>query len=124
MTAPINPPIKAWEELLGSPKYQVKRFHRMAPSSVARITSRVTEVGVTISLPIVSATATPKMNGPENSAMAVTTRATRGGKAREKIIVETTLLESWMPFRKSNPNAKTIKIMIKTGMLSPEVRFS
>ncbi len=36
--APAKPPIKACEELDGIPKYQVMRFHVMAPMSPPRIT--------------------------------------------------------------------------------------
>ena len=60
---------------------------------------------------MVVATATPKMNGPENSATAVTPRATRGENAREEIMVATMLLESWMPLSKSNPRPSTITTM-------------
>ena len=64
--------------------------------------------GVTISLPMVVATATPKISGPENSATAVVPRATRGEKAREEIMVATMLLESCTPFRKSKTRANAI----------------
>src|SRR3979490_60580 len=37
--APTRPPIKAWVELLGSPKNQVMRFHVIAPRSAAMITT-------------------------------------------------------------------------------------
>ncbi len=33
MAAPASPPIRACDELVGSPKYQVVRFQRMAPNS-------------------------------------------------------------------------------------------
>jgi hypothetical protein len=65
---------------------------------------------------MVLATATPKMNGPENSATAVTPRATRGENARDEIIVATTLLESWIPFKKSNRAPNTITA-IRTGVM-------
>src|SRR5207249_1894755 len=32
MPEPHRPPMSAWVELLGSPRYQVMRFHEMAPS--------------------------------------------------------------------------------------------
>src|SRR5437879_12844431 len=37
--APQRPPIKAWVELLGNPRYQVIRFHAIAPSSAAITTT-------------------------------------------------------------------------------------
>ena len=40
------PPISAWLELDGSPKYQVIRFQVIAPTSPASTTSRVIDVGV------------------------------------------------------------------------------
>ena len=48
------------------------------------------------------------MNGPTKFARAVKPRAARGDRARDEIIVATTLLESCTPFRKSNPSAKII----------------
>src|SRR6266550_5213197 len=38
--APHSPPISAWVELLGRPKYQVIRFHAMAPRRAAITTTR------------------------------------------------------------------------------------
>jgi hypothetical protein len=96
-TAPIIPPTRACEELLGKPKYQVNISQRMALLSAARITTILILLEATTSLPIVFATVgikVAKINAPENSATAVTPRATRGENAREEIIVETTLLES------------------------------
>ena len=63
-TAPINPPIKACEELLGKPKYQVNKFQKIALINAARRTNSFIVSGRTISCPIVFATATPKINGP------------------------------------------------------------
>ena len=69
---------------------------------------------MTTPLPIVFATAIPKINGPRNSATAVIPRAARGEMAREEIIVATMLLESLMPFRKAYRRAKTT-IAIRIG---------
>src|SRR5256885_16135312 len=40
MPAPSSPPTNAWVELDGNPKYQVRRFHAIAPSSAAMMTTR------------------------------------------------------------------------------------
>jgi hypothetical protein len=53
------------------------------------------------------------MKGPMKFATAVIHSATRGGKAREEIMVATTLLESWTPFRKSNTRASMMTAMIR-----------
>src|SRR5207245_11005800 len=37
--APQRPPIKAWVELLGNPRYHVMRFHAIAPRSAAITTT-------------------------------------------------------------------------------------
>jgi hypothetical protein len=87
-------PMSACEELLGMPRYQVNIFHAVALNRAARITSMVIVPGLTMSCPMVLATATPKIKGPKNSDTAVTPNATRGRKAREEIIVATMLLES------------------------------
>src|SRR5205823_2643138 len=63
----------------------------------------------TRSLPIVLATATPKMNGPENSARAVTVMATPGRKAREEIMVATMLLESRKPLSRLKKSARPMR---------------
>src|SRR5712692_3855640 len=93
-TAPTRPPISACEELLGMPRNQVNKFQPQAVTSATTITCRLIVPGLMMSLPMVLATATPKMNGPENSATAVTASATGGRKARDEIIVATMLLES------------------------------
>ena len=56
-TAPMIPPIKAWDEELGIPQYQVKRFHVMAPIRAAEIMPlSIRDGDITISPPIVFAT--------------------------------------------------------------------
>src|SRR5665648_1458 len=93
-TAPMIPPINAWLELDGIPKYQVNKFQKMEAISAATSTQILMEPGNTISSPIVFATATPNRKGPENSATAVIYKALRGDMARENMIVATMLLES------------------------------
>src|SRR6266850_481855 len=56
MPAPTKPPIKAWEEDEGIPKYQVMRFQTMAPRRAERTTWSVAAVGSTRSWPMVLAT--------------------------------------------------------------------
>ena len=60
---PRMPPIRAWLELEGSARYQVTRFHVIAPTRPARITSGVTTLCSTIPFAIVAATA-KEMNAP------------------------------------------------------------
>jgi hypothetical protein len=54
--APISPPISACEELEGIPKYQVTRFHAIAPTSAPQITASSTKCGPMIPEPMVAAT--------------------------------------------------------------------
>ena len=54
--APIIPPISAWEELVGRPKYQVKTSQTHAPASVPKMTPLSTIVMSMIPLPMVFAT--------------------------------------------------------------------
>jgi hypothetical protein len=122
-TAPTSPPTMACDELLGKPKYQVNKFHRIALDSAARITVSLMEVEATTSCPIVSATATPNMNGPKKFARAVIPRAVRGEKARLVIIVATMLLESCTPFKKSKIRANTMMIITMTVIRPPLVEF-
>src|SRR5688572_7101764 len=117
VTAPTIPPISAWEELPGMPKYQVTRFQRIAPIKAERITPRVNTSDCAISSPIVRATVTPKRKGPRNSAIAVMLNAVRGPKARDEIMVATILLASRMPLRKSKTSARAITIMSSGDMV-------
>src|SRR5436190_22487502 len=55
--APTTPPISACDELDGSPKYQVIRFHEIAPMSPANTTVVVIAAAETTSWAIVAATA-------------------------------------------------------------------
>ena len=57
------PPISACEELDGSPKYHVTRFHAMAPTRPLNTTSSVISAGSTTSLATVAATWS-EMNAP------------------------------------------------------------
>jgi len=103
-TAPIIPPIKAWEELEGSPQNHVIRFQAMAPMSAAtirlieRLVTFVSKVEISIIFfPIVWATAVPKRKGPINSQVAAIRSAFLGESAPVVIMVATTLDASWNP---------------------------
>ena len=54
--APIRPPNSACDELEGSPRNQVTRFHRIAPTSPAKITTGLMSVSSTSPPEIVFAT--------------------------------------------------------------------
>ena len=105
IVAPITPPISAWLELDGIVKYQVIRFHVIAPISAAR-TSRspsppVSTAGLTIPFAIVAATLI-EMNAPAKFRHAEMTTATIGLSAPVAIEVAIALAVSWKPFVKSN----------------------
>ena len=53
---PINPPIRACDELVGKPWYQVMRSHMQAAINVAAITLRSTIAGSMMPFPTVEAT--------------------------------------------------------------------
>jgi hypothetical protein len=59
--APIRPPIRAWEELLGRPNHQVSRFQAIAPPSAERIRVLSMMTGLTMPVPMVFATGAPIM---------------------------------------------------------------
>ena len=93
----------------------------MALTSAARMTVIVMVFGSTTSCPIVFATATPKMNGPDEIRPAPSFPRQRADeKARDEIIVATTLLESCTPFRKSKPRASTITAIRIGAMNDPD----
>ena len=110
--APINPPMMAWDAELGIPRNQVSSPQIIALASAASKAVMLTAPGSTIPPPMVLATATPKMKGPENSAMATSVSDHRGESALEEIMVATMLLESWIPFKKSKPKPNTNKAVI------------
>jgi hypothetical protein len=109
-TAPTRAPIRACEELEGIPKYQVIRFQMLAPIRAARVTAMEIEFGEAISLPIVSATATPNTKGPMKFEIAAIINAAFGVIALDEMIVATTFALSLKPFRKSNIKANIIRI--------------
>src|SRR5439155_13701411 len=59
--APAIPPINAWDEDVGSPKYHVITSHAIAPMRPAKTTAMVNTVGWTTPLAIVDATLVLKM---------------------------------------------------------------
>src|ERR671914_723963 len=61
--APTIPPISAWDELDGSPKYQVIRFQAIAPTRPPNTASSEIEPGSTTSEATVAATSS-EMNAP------------------------------------------------------------
>src|SRR5216117_3580587 len=60
--APAYPPISACDELDGMPKYQVIKFHVIAPRSAPRITFGLTMLCSIIPLPMALATASDPVN--------------------------------------------------------------
>src|SRR4030042_2157716 len=64
IAAPAYPPMRACEELLGNPKYQVIKFQKIAPQSPARTTVGVTALISIIPQPIVSATVVLNIRKP------------------------------------------------------------
>ena len=114
---PTTPPMSAWDELEGSPKYQVTRFHVMAPISPANTTVGVMNSALTMPLAMVAATAS-EMNAPTKFRIAAIVTATRGGRARVEIDVATALAVSWNPLVKSKASAvaMTIARMMSSGL--------
>ncbi len=76
-TAPISPPNRACEELDGNPNSQVIRFHRIAPTSPAKIIVGVTSASFTIPPEMVLATSVDR-NAPATFSTAAINTATLG----------------------------------------------
>src|SRR3954466_14517451 len=116
--APTTPPISACDELDGSPKYQVARFHMIAPIRPANTIVGVMKSASTIPFATVAATAS-EMNAPTKLRIAANVTATRGGSARVEIAVATTFAVSWKPLVKSNasavPTTRTRMMSLLTG---------
>ena len=92
--APIIPPIKAWEELVGSPKYQVIISQLQAPIRVPKITPLSTIAISIIPLPIVLATWSPKKRKAMKLKKAAQATAKRGESTRVETMVAIELAES------------------------------
>ncbi len=95
--APTRPPIRACVDDEGRPKYQVIRFHVMAPSSAAITITRpcVESTPPMVSL-TVCATSWPS-SAPTKFITAASVRAMRGVRARVEIDVAMALAASWKP---------------------------
>src|SRR3954468_17835757 len=104
--APIRPPNSACEELEGSPMSQVVRFHMIAPTSPAKITTGVISVSLTSPPEIVFATSTDR-NAPTRFRQPAIPTATFGRSAPVAIDVAIAFAVSWKPFVKSKTNAVT-----------------
>ena len=95
--APTSPPISAWVDDDGSPKYQVIRFQMIAPSSPAKMTiSPSVPLGGTITSDTVRATFWPR-NAPTKFITAASISATRGVRARVDTDVAIAFAASWKP---------------------------
>src|SRR3954453_13949148 len=104
--APIRPPNSACDELDGSPRYQVIRFHRIAPTSPAKITTGLMSVSSTSPPEIVFATWTDR-KAPGRFRQAATVTAVLGRNAPVAIDVAMAFAVSWKPFVKSKASAVT-----------------
>ena len=112
IAAPAYPPMRACEELLGSPKYQVIRFHEIAPTRPAKTTVGVTELTSIIPLPIVEATVVPNTRKATKLKKAAQITASLGDRTRVETMVEIELAASCMPLVKSKTRAtRMTKIM-------------
>ncbi len=103
---PSTPPISAWLELDGRPRYHVTRFQVIAPTSPARTTFSVIASASTIPDAIVAATAS-ETNAPSTFSTAALSTAARGESARVETLVAIEFAVSWKPFVKSKKSATT-----------------
>src|SRR5918997_848013 len=102
--APTTPPMSAFDDYEGSPKYHVARFQVIAPTSPAKTIAGVTRVASTIPVAIVAATASER-NAPAKLRTAAMETASLGESARVEIDVATEFAVSWNPFVKSKASA-------------------
>src|SRR3954453_18217303 len=91
--APIRPPKRACDELEGSPRHQVTRFHKIAPTSPANITPGLMSVSPTSPPEIVFAT-WPDRKAPVRFRQAATVTAVLGRNAPVAIDVAMALAVS------------------------------
>ena len=95
--APTSPPMSACDDDDGRPKYQVMRFHVMAPARAAKTTtSACSPDGGSSTENTVLATLVPR-KAPTKFMTAASSRATRGVRARVEIDVAIAFAASWKP---------------------------
>src|SRR3954451_25126801 len=109
--APIKPPNSACEELDGRPRYHVTRFHRMAPTSPAKMTTGVMSVSSTSPPEMVLATWNER-KAPARFRQAAMATAVLGRNAPVAIDVAMALAVSWKPLVKSKTRAVTTTTMV------------
>ena len=107
--APASPAMRACDELVGRPKYQVTRPQTNAAARPAKMTAPSTTDGSTTPLPIVVATATPKKNAATKLKNAAQATACIGVRTRVPTTVAIEFAASWKPFMKSNASATPIR---------------
>src|SRR5436309_12559776 len=94
IAAPAYPPINACDELVGRPSHHVIRSHTIAPTRPAIITYGVTSWRSTKPLPIVLATAVPKINAAAKLKNAAQSTAWQAVSTRVATIVAIELAAS------------------------------
>src|SRR5438552_15251908 len=92
--APIRPPTRACDELVGRPNHHVMTSQDMAPVRTARSSQAVTIFGSMVPLPIVEATLTPKAKAATKLKNAAQSTATRGVRTLVETTVATELAAS------------------------------
>src|SRR5215204_5329268 len=121
--APAKPPMSAWDEEVGRPSHQVRKFQVIAPASPAKTTASLTTAGSTV-LPTVLATPVwnTKKAAKLNTAAQMT--ASRGVRTRVETTVAIELAASWNPLVKSNTSASrtmaTTLSRTRSGMLDDD----
>ena len=98
------PPISAWLELDGRPRYHVMRFQVIAPTRPASRMLSVIASGLTMPLATVAATLN-EMKAPAKLRIAAIATALRGESARVETLVAIEFAVSWKPFVKSKKSA-------------------
>src|SRR3954447_7666390 len=120
--APISPPNSACEELEGSPRSQVTRFHTIAPISPAKMTTGLMSVSSTRPPEMVFATWTDR-KAPSTFRQPAIATAVPGRNAPVAIDVAIAFAVSWKPFVKSKTNAvTTTTTTISDTSMSPAPR--
>lgn len=113
----MSPPKSACDELDGRPTSQVSRFHRIAPTSPAKIIPGETRVSSTMPPEIVLATSVDR-KAPTMLRAPLTRTAVRGFSAPVAMDVAMALAVSWNPLVKSKARAVTMTTATRNVMWS------
>src|SRR5207245_1165186 len=114
--------MRACDELVGRPEYQVIKSQTIAPTRPANITANVTTWMSIMPEPTVLATAVPNVNAATKLKKAAQMTALPGERTRVETTVAIEFAASWKPLIKSKVSATAMRPMTASRLVSIPLR--